>query len=242
MTERTEKILTVFLGAGIVLDARSAERLDVYYETLVETNRVMNLTAVTEFNEVLYKHFLDSAYLFKILGSEAFQGKQLVDVGTGAGFPGMVLKIVRPELDLTLLDALEKRIGFLNNTASLLSLSGITFVHARSEDAGKAGSSMREKFDVSTARAVAELRVLAEYCLPLTRVGGVFVSYKGPEAADEVERSRHAIEVLGGTVENVMEYTLPGTDYRRTMVVVRKEKETPREYPRKSGKITKSPL
>lgn len=242
MTDEASRIGEVFSKAGIDLDQTQILHLKAYYETLIETNQRMNLTAITEFNEVLEKHFLDSAYPLEVLGDSLNEMHKMIDVGTGAGFPGLVMKIVRPEFDLTLLDALQKRIDFLRDTAGSLKLSGVSFVHMRSEDASKPSSPMRSAFDLASARAVAHLNVLAEYCLPFVRVGGVFLAYKGPDCGAEIEESKNAVETLGGRIEQVYEYDLPGTDYRRTLILIRKEKETPRNYPRRSGKIEKSPL
>jgi 16S rRNA (guanine527-N7)-methyltransferase len=210
-----------------------------YYEMLVETNKVMNLTAITEFDEVLEKHFIDSLLLGNVVDLEREGNLRLLDLGTGAGFPGVPLKIAYPQLDIVLLDSLNKRIQFLNRVIEELSLEGILAVHARAEDYAK---KERESFDLCVSRAVANLAVLSEYCLPFVKVGGAFVSYKSEKTDAEIEEAAKAIRVLGGEVENVVRMELPDSKAVRNFVVIRKVKETPKKYPRKSGTASKTPI
>ena len=207
-----------------------------YYEMLVETNKVMNLTALTEPEDVAVKHFIDSLTAYQ----PAMQGATLADVGTGAGFPGVVLKIYDPTLDVTLIDALDKRLRWLDNVIAELGLMKIRTLHARAEDAGR-DKNLRERFQFVTARAVARLSVLAEYCLPLVRVGGVFVAMKA-DAAAELAEAQGALKLLGGQLTSRREVMLPGLDDKRTIVEVRKISPTNKKYPRKAGMPAKSPL
>ena len=212
----------------------SDDRLRKYYEMVVERNKVMNLTAITDEEEFRIKHFEDSA---SITESGVFTGKgSLIDVGTGAGFPGMVLKILYPELKVTLADSLRKRIDFLNEVNEELGLDCET-VHGRAEDLGR-DPRYREKFDYAAARAVANMSTLSEYCLPFVKKGGYFIAYKTPGEA----LCEKAVETLGGRIEAVKEFRLPGTDIERALIVVKKVRETPRIYPRKAGTPSKEPL
>jgi 16S rRNA (guanine527-N7)-methyltransferase len=207
-----------------------------YKRILLDWNEKMNLTAIQDDKEVILKHFVDSLSIVPFLHGIS----SLVDVGTGAGFPGIPLKIAIPGLDVTLLDSLEKRIGFLDTVISELSLKGITAVHMRAEDAG-VSPRFRDKFDAATARAVASLPVLLEYCLPLVRTGGIFIAMKG-SSAEEVSISGKALDILGGKIEEVKEFTLPDTDIKRCIIIVRKLRQSPTKYPRKAGKPSKEPL
>lgn len=213
-------------------------QFDLYRQLLVEWNEKMNLTAITEKHEIATKHFIDSLYGLKFLKN----AKTLIDVGTGAGFPGLPLKIAKPELSLTLLDSLNKRLNFLTEVKTQLNLSDVTCVHSRAEDGGKSGSVLRESFDVAVSRAVANLSVLSEYCLPYVSLGGVFLAYKGSDIEEELAQSTNAIDILGGEITGVFKYTIPKTDITHSIVVITKVKHTPDKYPRLQGKIQKKPL
>jgi 16S rRNA (guanine527-N7)-methyltransferase len=206
---------------------------------LLEWNRRFNLTAIEEPDAVIDKHFLDSLSCATVL--DLTPVGRLVDVGTGAGFPGLVLKIAYPQLEVLLLDSVEKRLRFLDRVATTLHLSGVETVHARAEDAGR-DPSRREQYDIAVARAVARLNTLAEYCLPLVRVGGWFLAQKGPDIGAELAEARFAFDQLGGGAAQTRTLTLPGTDIRRSLVLVPKVKRTPAQYPRLPGTPRKHPL
>ena len=229
---------------GIELNEKQYEQFIGYYELLAEWNKVMNLTAITEYDEVIVKHFVDSLSLVKAVDINS-EGKDkaisVIDVGTGAGFPGIPLKIAFPDLKITLLDSLNKRIGFLNTVISELGLEGIEALHGRAEDYAKKGK-LRESFDLCVSRAVANLSTLSEYCLPYVKVGGRFVAYKAEKTAEEIEAAEKAVLELGGEIEKCEEFVLPGSDLYRTLVVVEKIKATPNKYPRKAGTPSKEPL
>ena len=210
-----------------------------YYELLLEWNEFMNLTAITEYNDVMKKHFVDSLSLIKTY--DVNKSATLIDVGTGAGFPGLALKIAYPNLKVTLLDSLNKRIKFLDEVISQLGLTDVETVHGRAEDFAKPGK-LRERFDVCVSRAVANMTSLSEYCLPFVKVGGKFISYKSEKMNEEMEGAKKAILVLGGKFERCEEFMLPDSDIFRNLVVVRKVKETPKKYPRKAGMPTKEPI
>lgn len=226
------------IEAGFSLDNTQLTQFDNYKNLLVEWNEKMNLTAITEEQEVATKHFIDSLYGLKFLKN----AKTLIDVGTGAGFPGLPLKIANPSVSLTLLDSLNKRLNFLNTVVDELRLSDVTTVHSRAEDGASVGTSLRESFDVAVSRAVANLSVLCEYCLPYVKCGGVFLAYKGGDVEDELAESQNAIETLGGEVNGIFKYTIPKTDITHSIVVIKKIKQTPDKYPRQGGKIQKKPL
>lgn len=210
-----------------------------YYEMLVEKNKVMNLTAITEFNEVLKKHFLDSIAVAQYVN---LTGKlSMIDLGTGAGFPGLPLKIIFPDLNITLADSLNKRILFLDEVIDALGLEGVTTVHGRAEDLAM-DANYREQYDYCVSRAVANLSSLSEYCLPFVKIGGLFISYKSAEIEEELSAAKKAIFLLGGQVKKVIPFQLDGTDLSRSFVMILKEKRTPKTYPRKSGIPTKKPL
>jgi 16S rRNA m(7)G-527 methyltransferase (EC 2.1.1.-) len=223
---------------GVSIDENIQEKFSTYTRLLLEWNEKVNLTAVTEEPEIIVKHYLDSLSL----GSLAeFDGKRMIDVGTGAGFPGIPLKICYENLDVTLLDSLEKRVRFLDVVIDALSLKNIRAVHGRAEEYG-IKPEYREKYDYAVARAVAGLPVLCEYCLPFVRTGGLFIAMKGPSVEEELQEAGKAISVLGGELVGVRKFVLPFSDYERSVVLIKKCRHTPAGYPRKSGKPTKSPL
>lgn len=207
-----------------------------YAELLVEKNKVMNLTAITEPADIAALHFLDSAALLTLAD---FRGKTVADVGTGAGFPGLPLRIVEPSIRLTLLDAQNKRVEFLKEVCDALALKDVDCVHARAEEFA---AQNRERFDLVTSRAVASLPLLCELCLPLVHVGGCFAAMKSVETDAELDSARHAIEVLGGAVERVVDYSIPGTEVRHRLILIKKVRETGKKYPRAFAKIKKAPL
>ena len=223
--------------AGLSFTEQQLEQFTQYYELLVETNKVMNLTAITEPEEVAVKHMIDSLLAY----DEDMSGKTLADVGTGAGFPGVPLKIYCPELKVTLIDSLGKRLKFLQQVIDTLGLKYIRCEHLRAEDAGK-NSKHREKYDLVTARAVARLSVLAEYCLPLVKKGGRFIALKGSKYAEEIQEGTQAVQILGGKIISAEPVKLPGLDDGRAIIKIGKTKTTPAQYPRKAGTPEKQPL
>ena len=224
---------------SIVLNDKQTQQFEQYYNILVEWNKVMNLTAITEYEEVVEKHFLDSLTIVDAINMEKIE--TLIDVGTGAGFPGIPLKISFPHLKVTLLDSLNKRIKFLNEVIDLLELDDIKTIHGRAEDYAKQAE-YREQYDICVSRAVANLATLSEYCLPYVKVDGLFVPYKSGEIDEELKSSEKAVSILGGKVEEVVKFQLPGTDIGRSFVKIHKIKETKKKYPRKAGMPTKEPL
>ena len=223
------------------LTDRQLEQLKIYFENLTEWNKVMNLTTITEEEDVYVKHFLDSLSLVCCESIPLDQIKTVIDVGTGAGFPGMVLAIAHPEWKVTLLDSLNKRITFLEDTAAKLGLSNVTAIHARAEE-GARRKDLREGFDLAVARAVANLATLSEYCIPFVRIGGYFASYKSGTAEEEIMEAENAVKKLGGKIEEKKFFTLGSTEFERCIAVIRKEKSTPKQYPRKAGTPGKDPL
>lgn len=224
---------------GISLSKEQILKFLRYYELLVEWNEKINLTAITEYEDVLKKHFIDSLSLCKAY--DLSNDCRVMDVGTGAGFPGLVLKIAFPNLKVVLLDSLNKRIHFLNEVISELGLTEVEAVHGRAEDfAGK--PEYRESFSLCVSRAVANLTTLSEYCLPFVKVGGQFISYKSEKISEEITDAAKAISILGGVVKKQVEFTLPSSDIYRNLVVIEKTKATPKKYPRKAGLPSKEPL
>ena len=224
--------------AGFALTDKQLDQFQQYTELLLETNKVLNLTAITDPEEVAIKHMVDSLLVYD---AAKFHNHTIVDVGTGAGFPGLPLKIYDPSMRVTLIDSLQKRLNFLGTVIEALQLGQVRCVHGRAEDAGR-DVKLREKFDVAVARAVASLPVLAEYCLPLVRVGGVFYAMKGSHFQEEVDASHHAIEVLGGKILDVRPVSLPGLSDQRAIITIGKVRPTPKQYPRKAGTASKRPL
>ena len=224
---------------GIVLDGEQRQQFVDFYEYLVEKNKVMNLTGITEFQEVLVKHFLDSLACVKAVDIKKV--KRMMDVGTGAGFPGVPLKIAFPHLEACLLDSLKKRVNFLEETFDLLKLTDITAVHGRAEEYAK-NKAYRESFDLCVSRAVSNLATLSEYCLPYVKVGGSFISYKSGTVQEEAEQAEKAVKILGGKIRDVVYFSLPDSEIQRFLVVIEKVKSTPGKYPRKAGTPLKEPL
>lgn len=235
-TSQFEKDL---LDLGVHLTNQQISQFLRYYELLIEWNGFMNLTAITEYDEVMKKHFIDSLSLIKAF--DISKQSTVIDVGTGAGFPGLALKIAYPSLKITLLDSLNKRIKFLNEVISELGLTGIEAIHGRAEDFAMTGK-LREKFDLCVSRAVANLSTLSEYCLPYVKVGGEFISYKSEKMEEEMDKAKNAIYLLGGKFWKCEEFYLPDSDIYRSLVVIRKDKSTPKKYPRKAGLPSKEPL
>lgn len=223
----------------IVLNDTQKQQFHRFYEILVEWNSFMNLTGITEYEEVNEKHFVDSVSLVKAI--DVSKVKTVIDVGTGAGFPGIPLKIAFPHLEIVLLDSLNKRVKFLNEVIDQLGLTGIRAIHGRAEDYAKQ-KEYREQFDLCVSRAVANLSTLSEYCLPYVNVGGMFIPYKSGEIDAEVEASKKAIHILGGKLSEVIKFQLPGTDIGRSFVKIEKVQNTSKKYPRKAGLPAKEPL
>lgn len=224
---------------GIVLDERQKEQFATFYKLLIKWNKVMNLTGITEEEEVNEKHFIDSLSIVKTIDINKVDS--VIDIGTGAGFPGIPLKIAFPHLKVVLLDSLNKRINFLNKVIEELELKDIETIHGRAEDFAKK-EKYREKFDLCVSRAVANLATLSEYCIPYVDGKGLFIPYKSGEIDDEVAQSKKAIHLLGGKIEEIIKFQLPGSEISRSFVKIRKTQGTPKKYPRKAGLPTKEPL
>jgi len=212
-----------------------------YFQLLIEWNKFMNLTAITEMDEVITKHFVDSLSLVKAVKEMRTKNYRIIDVGTGAGFPGIPLKIAFPDLKITLMDSLNKRINFLNEAINRLELKEIEAIHGRAEDLGR-DSLHREQYDLCLSRAVANLSTLSEYCMPFVKQGGYFIPYKSGKIEEELGAAKHAIFLLGGNVEEVKTFLLPGTEVERSLVKIVKNHSTSKKYPRKAGLPSKEPL
>ena len=219
---------------GITLNEVQKQQFITFYEYLVEKNKVMNLTGITEFQEVLVKHFLDSLACVKTVDMNKIN--RIMDIGTGAGFPGVPLKIAFPHLEACLLDSLKKRVNFLEETFALLKLEDITAIHGRAEEFAK------NKYDLCVSRAVSNLATLSEYCLPYVKVGGHFISYKSGTVQEELQQAEKAVKILGGKIQDVVYFNLPDSEIQRSLVVIEKIKTTPGRYPRKAGTPLKEPL
>lgn len=213
------------------------EKFYYYMVLLIEWNKKINLTAITDEKEIVAKHFIDSLTISKYINENA----KIIDVGTGAGFPGIPLKIIRKDIDVTLLDALNKRLNFLNEVISELKLDQIKTIHFRAEEAGR-NKEYRENFDIATSRAVAKLNILAEYLLPFVKVGGRCLCMKGNNIKEEIEESKKAIELLGGKIEKIEEFNLPNSNIGRSIIVIKKIKPSPLKFPRKAGTPAKEPI
>ena len=234
----SEKLYNEAKSVGVELSKKALENFKTYYGMLIEYNEKMNLTAITEESEVIVKHFADSLCLLSKVGMK--ENAKVIDVGTGAGFPGIVLKIARPDIELTLLDSLNKRLVFLDTVLSEIGLSA-QLIHSRAEDGGQ-DIDLRESYDFVVSRAVAQLNVLSEYCLPYARLGGSFVALKGPDAENEILNAKKAVQILGGKLKKPFKFSLPNDGGERTIIVIEKNQTTPDKYPRNSGKIKAKPL
>lgn len=239
MEYNLEKFKSGLNKLKIDLSEQQIQQFLKYYEMLIEKNKVMNLTAITEFEDVVEKHFLDSLSLIQQI--ELYQELKVLDLGTGAGFPGIPLKIAFPNLNIVLMDSLNKRINFLNEVIEALQLKNIVAVHGRAEEMARK-TEYREKFDLCVSRAVANLASLSEYCLPFVTQGGAFISYKSGEIEEELAQSKKAIFLLGGKIESAKKFRLVETDAERSFVQIKKVKKTPKTYPRKAGTPSKNPI
>ena len=237
--ERQIYIKRAFEKLQIDLDEKQLWQFEKFYELLIQKNEVMNLTAITEFEDVVQKHFIDSLMVQNLYKPEA--GEYWLDLGTGAGFPGIPLKIVYPELKIVLLDSLNKRVKFLQEVIHELELENIMAVHGRAEELARRNE-YREQFDCCVSRAVANLSSLSEYCLPFVRVGGCFIPYKSEKVKEEIKGAEKAVRILGGKLEEQKDFLLPDSDIYRCLLCIRKEKQTPGKYPRKAGTPTKEPI
>lgn len=225
------------MALNLNLDDSQIKNFYDFMNLLIEKNKVMNLTGITEPKEVILKHFIDSLTVLKYIN----ENDNIIDVGTGAGFPGIPLKIAENSLEITLLDSLNKRINFLNEVIEKINLNKVKTIHGRAEDFGQ-DFKYREKYDVAVSRAVAPLNVLLEYMLPFVKVGGKCICMKGSNCDEEIENSRKAIEILGGKIEEIKKFNLPNSDNNRTILIIKKVQKMSRQYPRKAGIPTKNPL
>ena len=240
--QNTEQIFTEQISMfGISLSPEQLRQFRLFYETLIKWNEVMNLTAITDEEEVYSKHFLDSLSIVAFFEPKQFSGLSIIDIGTGAGFPGLPVAIAFPEAEVTLVDSLQKRVDFLTETIRILGLNNVRVYHARAEDFARKEAE-REKYDIVCSRAVARLNVLSEYCLPFAKKGGYFIAYKAEKAKEELEEGKEAVKILGGRVDQVLSFQLPGTAYNRTLIQVYKENHTSGKYPRKAGTPARDPL
>lgn len=236
-----EKFVLELSKHNFELTNKQKQHFKLYFKMLIEVNEHVNLTRITEEDEVYLKHFYDSITPLFTFGAVFKDGATLCDVGAGAGFPSIPLKILKPGLKVTIVDSLQKRLNFLKDLISELGLTDVELVHGRAEDVGQ-NKLYRERFDIVTARAVARMSVLSEYCLPLVKKGGYFVALKGPKAEDELDDGKKALEVLGGKLIKDEELTLPASEEERTLVLVQKVKSTPKKYPRQAGTPRRKPI
>lgn len=234
-----ELLKEAFLQEGFPLTELQADQFVTYFDVLIDWNQKINLTAIEEPTEVVYKHFIDSVCVQRVVSD--LKNKSMIDIGTGAGFPGVPLKIMEPEIDLTLFDSLNKRIVFLQTLCEQLKLAQVQAVHGRAEEFGQKPE-YRSQFDIATARAVAHLPVLLEICLPFVKKNGIFVALKGPELENEIKESSNALKELGGKLVDIKKFTLAEGTYTRNLAIFEKVKETPKKYPRRAGTPQKKPL
>ncbi len=235
--EFTNRMQELAKKIGILLNEKQINKFYIYMNLLLDWNEKINLTAITEPSEIILKHFIDSITIEKYINKNT----TLIDVGTGAGFPGIPLKIIRDDIEIVLLDSLQKRVNFLQETIKNLELTKIEAIHSRVEEFSR-NKAKRESFDYATSRAVANLSTLSEYLIPLVKVNGKCICMKGSEIKDELEQSQNAISVLGGIIENVDNFLLPESDITRNVIIIKKESKTPNKYPRKAGIPAKEPL
>ncbi len=229
----------IFKSSDLECTAGQVEKFEIYKNMIQEWNQKINLTSITEDVEIYMKHFVDSIIVKNYFDMESVD--KMIDVGTGGGFPGIPLKIVRESMEVTLLDSLNKRIIFLGEVVEELGLDHVSLIHGRAEDFGS-NEEYRDQYDLSISRAVAPLNILSEYCIPFVRVGGCFISMKSGHVDKEIEESKKALEILGGRIRETVKYQLPGTGISRSIIIIEKYRETPDKYPRKAGKPTKKPL
>lgn len=239
MKNKEQRLIENMKMISVELTDKQVSQFIKFYEMLVEWNKVMNLTGITEYDEVVMKHFVDSLSIVKVNGFDNVTS--IIDVGTGAGFPGIPLKIVFPEIKITLLDSLNKRIRFLNAVIDELELENIETIHGRAEDFSKK-EDYREQYDLCVSRAVANLATLSEYCLPYVKEDGYFLPYKSGDIKEEAANSKKAVKILGGSIEDIISFEIPDTDMARTILKIHKTKATPKRFPRKAGLPTKEPI
>lgn len=236
-----EKLKEYCENNNIEITDKKINQFEIYYEHLIEKNKVMNLTAITERDEVIVKHFIDSISIIPYIRNIKDNNIKIIDIGTGAGFPGIPLKIMMPDVEFTLLDSLNKRVNFLNEIINMLGLDNINAIHGRAEDFAS-DKKYREQYDFCVSRAVANLSTLSEYCIPFVKKNGYFISYKAGESEEEIKNASNAVKILGGKIEEKKEFLLPNTDAQRVFVFIRKALNTDKKYPRKAGVPAKNPL
>ncbi|MDD4371618.1 MAG: 16S rRNA (guanine(527)-N(7))-methyltransferase RsmG [Anaerostipes sp.] len=234
-----DKLKEKALKMGIELTNNQLNQFETYFHMIIEKNKVMNLTTITEKDEVIDKHFVDSLAFVK--SNIKFENQRILDIGTGAGFPGIPLKIAFPDLEVVLLDSLNKRIIFLNEVIDKLGLKNITAIHGRAEDYAKQ-KEYREGFDIVVSRAVANMSTLSEYCIPYVKLNGYFMPYKSGNIENELNQAKKAIKILGGKIQDKILFNLPETDMERSLIEIKKEKTTPKRFPRKAGLPSKEPI